>query len=56
MKKLCKPNVIMQVQFASGLKDIEDEDLLNSLCIRWIKKYQNTFIVDEDTFYHQLRT
>jgi len=46
----------MQVEFASGLKDIEDIDLLNSLCIRWIKKYRDTFIVDSESLYQQLRT
>lgn len=54
LKKLCKSNTIMQVQFSSGLKDIEDIDLLNTLCIRWINKYQNTEL--EPEIFNQLKT
>lgn len=46
LKKYCNKNVIRRVE-NKYLPDFEEMDLLNTLCIRWIKKYTDDYTDDE---------
>ena len=55
LQRLATKNVIKQVEYTSGLKDIEDLDLLHTLCIRWLKKYELYTFPTAEAGFHQLK-
>lgn len=56
LTKYCQKNIIQQVENTSGIKDIEDLDLLNTLCLRWLKKYKTTEFETLEIGYNQIKT
>ena len=48
LQKMCRKNVIQQVEKVQGIRDIEDIDLLHSILIRMLIKYKGVEFTDVD--------
>lgn len=51
----CQKNQIKSVENCEGIRDIEDLDLLNTMCLRWLKKYKTAEFVDDVAIFNKLK-
>lgn len=55
LKKLCRMNILREIDPRKTLKVYEDEDLLNSLLIRYLVKYKDVEFEDEDEGFKKIK-
>lgn len=52
---LCKRNVIIRLENKSGVRDIEQIDILHTIILRFLKKYRHKDNLNVDEVYNSLK-